>query len=70
MDLLSSFKHKVFVVQNISIAEWLLLVESWWMLLGFYLALLFVSYDRLNKWSPRFREKAPIRLITRLLQNG
>ena len=55
--MLSSFRHKVFVVQNISIAEWLLLVESWWMLLGFYLALLFVSYDRLNKWTPPLSRK-------------
>jgi len=57
MDLLSSFKHKVFVAQNISISEWLLLVEAWWILLGFYLALLFMSYDRLNKWMPSLLRK-------------
>lgn len=48
MGLLNSIKRKFFLGRNLSAADWLLLVEAWFVLFGFYLALRWMSYDRLN----------------------
>jgi hypothetical protein len=45
--LWKAFKDKVLLAWQLSLPEWLALVEAWWILLGFYLALCWVSYDRL-----------------------
>ena len=43
-----SFKAKARGVRQLTFPEWLMLVEAWWVLLGFYLVLSRVSYERLN----------------------
>jgi len=45
--LWKAFKDKTLLAWQLSLPEWLALVEAWWILLGFYLALFWVSYDRL-----------------------
>jgi hypothetical protein len=39
------------------LSEWLLLLEAWWMLLIFYLALGWLSYDRLTIPAPLVNKK-------------
>jgi hypothetical protein len=46
--LWKSFKGKVSIARQLSVADWLLLVEAWWVLLGFYLALHWVSLERMK----------------------
>jgi hypothetical protein len=45
--LWKAFKDKALLAWQLTLPEWLALVEAWWILLGFYLALWWVSYDRL-----------------------
>ncbi len=52
MALLKSLKNKVLLARQLSLSEWLILVEAWWLLFGFHLALRWLSYDRLNKLLP------------------
>lgn len=52
MDLLNSIKNKIIFVQKLSFMEWVFLIEAWWILFGFYLALRWMSYNRLNKSMP------------------
>jgi hypothetical protein len=47
--LWKSFRSKVFIARQLSLREWLTLVEAWGILFGFYLALRWLSYDRLKK---------------------
>jgi hypothetical protein len=47
--LWKSFKDKVYIARQLSLSEWLLLAEAWWVLFGFFLALRLVSLERLNK---------------------
>jgi hypothetical protein len=53
MVLLNSIKRKIFLAGKISLTEWLLLAEAWLLLIIFYLALRWLSYDRLNKFVPK-----------------
>ena len=43
-----SFRSKIITARQLSLREWLTLVEAWWTLFGFYLALRWLSYDRLK----------------------
>lgn len=53
-----SLKDKVLLARRLSITEWLTLVEAWNALLGFYLALHWMSYERLKALSSsNIREK-------------
>jgi hypothetical protein len=50
--LWKSFKHKLFIAGQLSLSEWLLLVEAWYLLLTFSLVLHWVSYERLKTSRP------------------
>ncbi|MBI5964687.1 MAG: lasso peptide biosynthesis B2 protein [Chloroflexi bacterium] len=50
--MLKSLKNKVLLARQFLFSEWLILIEAWWLLLGFYLALRWLSYGRLNKLMP------------------
>jgi hypothetical protein len=57
--LLKSFKDKAHLARQLSLPEWLALVEAWWMLFGFHLALRWASYDHLITLTrPLSEEKA------------
>jgi hypothetical protein len=47
MDLLKSLKDKTRLARQFSLSDWLALAEAWWMLFFFYLALRWVSYERM-----------------------
>jgi hypothetical protein len=46
--LWKSFRSKVLIARQLSLREWWILVEAWWVLFGFYLVLRWLSYDRLK----------------------
>ena len=46
-----SFRHKLQTARQLSLGEWLGLVQAWWALLGFYLALRVVNFDRLEAFA-------------------
>jgi hypothetical protein len=48
MGLLKLLKHKIRLAQGLSLRDWLTLIEAWWRLLFFHLALRVTSYDRLD----------------------
>jgi hypothetical protein len=48
MDWLKLLKHSIQLAQELSLADWLTLVEAWWNLLFFRLAFLVMSYNRLD----------------------
>jgi uncharacterized membrane protein (UPF0136 family) len=43
-----SLKHKLLVARGLSLRDWFVLAEAWWVLLGYSLALHLVSYQRLE----------------------
>ena len=43
-----SLKHKASLARQLTVREWLALIEAWWGLLYFHLALRRMSYERLN----------------------
>jgi hypothetical protein len=45
MDLLKLLKKKAYLARQFSLSDWLSLVEAWWMLFYFHLALRWVSYE-------------------------
>jgi hypothetical protein len=47
MVLWKSFKHKAHLARQLSLSDWLVVVEAYWLLLLFYLALCWMSYERL-----------------------
>jgi hypothetical protein len=49
MVLLISLKHKTRIARQLTPSNWLSLAEAWWVLLAFYLALRWTSYERLSK---------------------
>jgi hypothetical protein len=57
MDLWKSFKHKAQIIPQLSLRDWLAIVESWWMLFGFYLALRWVQLDQLEDFTHPVPEK-------------
>jgi hypothetical protein len=46
--LLNSFRNKLRIARSLSFSDWLTLVEAWWGLLGYYLVLRKISYERLQ----------------------
>ena len=46
--MLKSLRDKTRLARGLSLSDWLSLLEAWWKLLGYYLALRWVSYERLN----------------------
>ncbi len=44
-----SVKDKASIARQLSLSEWLLLAEAWWVLFGFFLALHWVSLERLKR---------------------
>ena len=60
-----SFRSKVLIARQLSLGEWLTLAEAWWVLFGFYLALRWLSFDRLKTLiRPNSAEKAdPVRVL-------
>lgn len=59
MDLLKSFKDKTLLARQLSLLDWLILAEAWWLLLFFYLAIRRMSFERLLNPSLPISEKAP-----------
>jgi hypothetical protein len=51
MSLWKSFRHKLQVAGQLSLRDWLFLVEAWWALLGFRLALRRVPFERLEAFT-------------------
>jgi hypothetical protein len=57
--LWKSLKSKLIIAKQLSLRDWLKLVEAWWVLFGFYLALRWLSFDRLKTLiHPSSSEKA------------
>ena len=48
MGWLKSLKNKLLIARQLSLRDWLALAEAWWVLLSFYLALHWASYERLE----------------------
>jgi hypothetical protein len=65
MDLLKSFKHRFSLAWRLSWLDRLILVEAWWLLLVFYLALRWMSYERLTA-PPRQPSKSTLASPTSL----
>jgi hypothetical protein len=57
--LLKSIRHKFGVARGFSLMEWILLAQAWGLLLFFYLALIPISYQRLQGWTPKTPRKKP-----------
>jgi hypothetical protein len=59
MDFWKSFRHKLQLVSQLSLGDWLVLVEAWWALLGFFLALRWLNFDRLEAFTRPAAGKVP-----------
>jgi hypothetical protein len=59
MASLKSFKDKVLLAKQFSLSDWLALVEAWWLLFFFYLALHRISYERLLNSTHPILENPP-----------
>jgi hypothetical protein len=59
MVSLKSFKDNVLLARQFSISDWLALVEAWWLLYFFYLALRWMSYERLLSSTRPMLENSP-----------
>jgi hypothetical protein len=59
--LWKSFRYKLQTASELSLLDWLFLIEAWWGLLGFYLAIRLVSFDRLEAFThvTTKKKKAP-----------
>ena len=44
-------QHKLYLARQLSLSEWLVMVEAWWALLAYWLAFHWASYERLNELS-------------------
>ena len=55
-----SFRHKLRTASQFSPGDWLGLLEAWWALLGLYLALRLVSFDRLEAFTRLAKEKGGV----------
>ena len=60
MDSWKSLRHKRQLARGLSMRDWLALVQAWWALLGFNLALRWVHLDRLEKFTRPGSEKGPV----------
>jgi len=49
MALLKSLKHKVQIASQLTLLDWLTLLEAWWLLLAFYLSVRWMSYERVSQ---------------------
>ena len=49
MNWWKSFTSKVSIARQLSLRDWLLMAEAWWVLTGFHLALRWVSLERLER---------------------
>jgi hypothetical protein len=58
--LWKSFRHKLQTASQLSSDDWLGLLEAWWVLLGYSLAIRLVKFDRLKKFSLRNNNKRMI----------
>ena len=55
-----SFRHKLSTAGELSIGDWLVLGEAWWILLGFYLALRWLNFERLEAFTRTDVGKQPL----------
>jgi hypothetical protein len=51
--LWKSFRHKLQTAGQLTPGDWLGLMEAWWVLLGFHLALGWVKFDRLEAFTQK-----------------
>jgi Transglutaminase-like superfamily len=58
--LWKSFQHKLQTASQFSLGDWLGLVEAWWALLGFSLALRQVNFERLEAFTRLTTEKSAV----------
>jgi hypothetical protein len=59
MDLWKSFINKVQIIPHLSLRDWMAIIQSWWMLFGFYLALRWFQLDQLEEFTHPPSEKVP-----------
>ena len=52
-----SFRNKLQTASQLSPVDWLGLLEAWWVLLGYSLAIRWVKFDRLKRFSLRNNNK-------------
>ena len=57
-----SFRHKLQTASQLSPGDWLDLVKAWWVLLGFYLALRCMPFNRLEAFTRLAKEKSVVPL--------
>jgi hypothetical protein len=55
--LWKSFRHKLQTARQLSPGDWPGLVEAWWVLLGYFLAIRLVKFDRLKEFPLRTNNK-------------
>ena len=59
-----SLRDKARTALTLSFSDWLTLIEAWWRLLGFYLALRWISYERLKSPNLKPSDEEPERDLT------
>jgi len=55
--LLKSLKHKARIAGQLSLLDWLAVLESWWVLLFFYFSLRWSSFERLSRSTPSYYDE-------------
>jgi hypothetical protein len=58
MDFWKSFSSKLQIARQLAWRDWFTLVEAWWVLLGFRLAMRWVNFDRLEAFTQPAEEGA------------
>lgn len=55
---MNSIKRKLSIAQKLSLADWLLIIQAWWVLVYFHLALRRVGFEKVQKqFTPVVKEK-------------
>jgi len=62
--LLKSLKTKVLLAWRLSLLDWLVLAEAWWLLFLFYLAVYRINFERLMSSAGSLLEKTAVLSLT------
>ncbi|MBI5351806.1 MAG: lasso peptide biosynthesis B2 protein [Chloroflexi bacterium] len=65
---MNSIRHKFNLARDLSFSEWFSLMEAWGLLLVFYLALRWMSFDSLKKKTPPLPKKNDVQIDTERLK--
>ena len=60
MDWWRSLRHKLELLRQLSLRDWLTLVQAWWALFAFHLALHWVSLERLEDFIRAASKREPV----------